>query len=207
MTEAAHRKIWFAFGGFALAYAVAAMLNDRGTSNVLDIALFDTREVVDGVFAIPVICLALLVALRSGLAFAWARKNAPWNERIPRLGFVDYHTGSKEGRWVQRGMLILMIGIPIYAVLHFARRLVNDGVVARTTQCPGTPESAGVLSLTFWPDLSRRQCWNDGFRVGPDTELDQMVTFFPVVQPAIYTVLIAVTLITCLRYIARIAAS
>lgn len=198
MTPSHLRGLWTVIGFVLFAYAAAAWLRGQGAMSSWDKVLIDDRPTCVQLFAIFVCGLLFILETEIGTRYARRVGTRSWHSRLPVvaskvLRFEHLDTGSSEGKWYQRFWLFIFVIFPAMALVYFTNVVLDGRVIDKSNlDTPMGPLSGVPVSRLIYGEY-----WSDAFRFGPsaagtpDEQLDQMVTWFPILEPIVIGLLLA----------------
>lgn len=187
MTPAHLTRLWLVVGLVVVFYSLNSWIAGQGGNPIFDINLVDDRPATSTLIAMPICALLLTLLCRIGIRFAKASPDARfWLERMPVVGLEGLNTSSPEGRRYQGFFLFLFIGLPSAALVYFTDRVLEAKVFDRQTPDAKLAPLDGVPLST----MLSRPYWDDRFRLGGS--VDEAVTRFPVIEPIVLALLLAV---------------
>ncbi|GHG25280.1 hypothetical protein [Paracoccus aerius] len=194
MTAAHYSRLWLAVGLVLVFYSLNSWIAGQGGKPIFNIELVDDRPVASALIALPICTLLLTLLCRIGVCFAKASPRArSWHERMPLVGLDGVRTGSPEGRLYQGFFLLIFVGLPSAALVYFADRVRKAKVFDTLNGCDDmTPFDAVPLSM-----ILSRPYWDDRFRLG--RSLEDAVTWFPILEPIVLAILVALALVNVVR--------
>jgi hypothetical protein len=105
---------------------------------------------------------------------------------MPVIGLEGLDTGSREGRLYQGFFLLLLIAVPAAALIYFTVQVLSAHVFDRQNSAA----ELGALDPVSLSTVLSGPYWDDRFRLGESA--DKAVTWFPVLEPMILTLLVAI---------------
>lgn len=189
MTAAHYSRLWLAVGLVLVFYSLNSWIAGQGGKPIFNIELVDDRPVASALIALPICAVLLTLLCRIGVRFAKASPRARvWHQRMPLVGLEGVRTGSPEGRLYQGFFLLVFVGLPTAALVYFADRVRKAKVFDTENGCaemaPLDPVPLGTM--LSWP------YWDDRYRLGRD--MQDAVTWFPVLEPIVLGILLALAL-------------
>jgi hypothetical protein len=187
MSQQQIAKLWTIMSLALLYYAMNTWLVTQGGAEIFDVKLILSGRVTAALMAIPICAILMAITSCGGALYAKRTALNNWHARIPVVGFEEIDTSSTEGRWYQALMLVLFSVLPAFALVHFW--LIVSGAPVITTGA--TPR----MAANIW-DPSAMRGLDDPARIcgalqaGKSLDCLNGATFFPFIEPLIFSILI-----------------
>lgn len=182
MSRANLTALWASLGLFLVYYAVNSYIRTQGGEPILDAKLVVSGRTPAAVVGIVVCSVTLLLVALVGRRYArHPRSGHEWHRRLPVVGLKGLNTGSTDGQVYQAASLVVFLGLPLIALVHFWRVMLNSPVVSNTTQLP----------LSLWDLGAFLAQPNNPAKICTDAGNPECVTYLPGLEP---TLLLVVTL-------------
>ena len=186
MTTQQISKVWTALSLALLYYAVNTYLVTQGGNAIFGATLIVGYRIPAAMMGIPICSVLLLVCSVIGIDLA-VKNSENWAGRIPLVGFEKIDTGSREAKFYQGTMLVLMSVVPIIALIHFWS-VFSGAHVVTTKNPPVTIPSIWSWSALTSLDDPARVCNTFDVQVGASS-CKGTNTLLPGLEPTVFAVL------------------
>jgi hypothetical protein len=147
MTSQQISKVWTVLSLALLYYALNTYLVTQGGTPIFGATLIVSNRIPAAMMGIPICSVLLLLCSLIGMDYA-RKSRSNWADRIPLVGFEQIDTGSREAKFYQGAILMLLSVLPVIALIHFWS--VFSEAYAVTTKNP----PAVIPSIWSWSALT-----------------------------------------------------
>jgi hypothetical protein len=167
MSDTHIARLWMAFAAMGFYLALNGWLVSQGGRIVLDIGLVHEGRFSMSVLGLWFVPLMLVGLAGTGLCYARARRSRAWHERFPAMLAPGLDPARRSARVWQGLMLLLALGFPLLACLHFWNRLQKMPILNTTTpEAPflgiWTKIPSRIAGDKLWRICDRREALDPG---------------------------------------------
>lgn len=184
-------RAWSVTSAFFLFFALDSWLRTQGLNPVFGSTLPHDQRFAAALFGLLICCVVSFFQLR--LANAYAQRNTRRGiERLPIAFFKSLDFSTAEGRQYQKVFFVAFHILPIAAIIHF----FHLNMIAEYFTMEECKNGSGAIAYNVWL-LPPSYDYTDGYRLGDCSG----VTYFPMIEPILITLLFLVVIIANVRFI------
>ncbi|MDX2266271.1 MAG: toll/interleukin-1 receptor domain-containing protein [Hyphomicrobiales bacterium] len=176
--------IWFLCSGLAFLYALSMWIasQNHGEGGFF---VIKSDPVKGSLIALAIVSLLLIVASHYLKLYARNWRDEHWVLRTPRLGFARPDPTNSAARFQTGAILFLGAVFPAAALIHFAKKVLKDGKVARWDADVKSVEAQNgeniwLLLPSSWDDMFQHVY---RFSNTVENAVQDGITFVPILTP------------------------